>query len=366
MKEKRPLKLILESTRNLWDQPATRPAVRDNFGKVISCGTLALGAEVFASDTEKKVVPHTCKSKSCPSCGHRATQLWQREQWAALPDVPYAGICLTMPDVLWPMFQRNRHLLHDLPALGAAVIQQWVKATYGVRVLIMVVPHTFGRKLNFNAHLHTLVSTAGLQESEGRWVSPISLNKAALMCQWRYAVITFLRETVKANLLRSDFSDRHLKAILTEQCERWWNIDIDHFKSKAQFLRYAGRYIRHSPIAQHRFAAVTDREVSFWRKDLRLKQQVLTQYSIEAFVALLADQVPDRYQHAMRYFGLLAPRLKSHTSAAMFALLGQKKRPCPERLSWRNALMKTFGRDPLTDSRGQTMWWTARLSPVAG
>jgi hypothetical protein len=28
-----------------------------------------------------------------------------------------------MPDVLWPIFRQNRHLLHDLPALAAAVIQ---------------------------------------------------------------------------------------------------------------------------------------------------------------------------------------------------------------------------------------------------
>lgn len=53
-----------------------------------------------------------------------------------------------MPDVLWPIFQKNRHLLHGLPKLRAAVIQQWVKLKYGVRVSIMVVPHTFGVRLN--------------------------------------------------------------------------------------------------------------------------------------------------------------------------------------------------------------------------
>ncbi|MGO9303967.1 MAG: transposase zinc-binding domain-containing protein, partial [Candidatus Korobacteraceae bacterium] len=90
--------------------------------------------------TKEKLVYHTCKSRACPSCGHRATLLWQREQWAALPDIRYAGIALTMPDVLWSIFQKNRHLLHDLPALGAAVIQQWVKVKFGASVLIMVIP----------------------------------------------------------------------------------------------------------------------------------------------------------------------------------------------------------------------------------
>ena len=195
----------------------------------------ALGAEIYASDTERKVVPHTCKSKSCPSCGHRATELWQREQWRTLPDIPHAGICLTMPDVLWTIFRQNRHLLHDLAALGAAAIEQWLKAKYGVRVIIMVVPHTFGRHLTFNAHLHVLVSAGGLRESDGRWISRLHFDKRdkrALMHLWRYAVITHLREALKANVLKSDCPPRDLRAKLTTQYERWWNIDIARFQSK--------------------------------------------------------------------------------------------------------------------------------------
>ena len=63
----------------------------------------------------------------------------------------------------------------------SALIQQWSKMTYGVRVLILVVPHTFGRHLNFNAHLHVMVSAGGLKESEGKWVSPLHFAKRKLM-----------------------------------------------------------------------------------------------------------------------------------------------------------------------------------------
>jgi len=100
-----------------------------------------------------------------------------------------------MPDVLWPIFRQNRHLLHDLPKLGAAVIQQWAKIKYGVCVLIMVIPYTFGERLNFNSRLHILVSAGGLQESEGRWVNSLVFDedKDKLMGIWRFAVTTYLR-----------------------------------------------------------------------------------------------------------------------------------------------------------------------------
>ena len=76
---KEPLKEILASLRAIGDVPDTRRAVRSNFDKVLKCRTGALGSEVYASSTEHRVVHHTCKSRACTSCGHRATSLCQRE-----------------------------------------------------------------------------------------------------------------------------------------------------------------------------------------------------------------------------------------------------------------------------------------------
>jgi hypothetical protein len=365
MNNKQSLKQILEATRPHWDRPDMRPAVRENFDKMINCRTPALGAEVFASEKEEKLVYHSCKSRSCPSCGQKATLLWQREQWVALPDIPYCGIGFTMPDVLWPIFRQNRQLLHDLPALAAAVIQQWVKIRYGARVLIVVVPHTFGRHLNFNAHLHIMVSAGGLHESEGSWVTPLRFDKHALMQLWRYAVITYLQAALKKGLLAMKASAAELRVVLETQYERWWNVYVDHVRSKWHFLQYVARYVRRPPIAQHRFTKVTDREVVFLTKDLKEKRVMTTHYLIEKFVDALAAHVPDRYRHAMRYFGLLAPRTKHLTSAALFALLGQIRRPRPQRLGWANSLRKYFRVDPLVDSHGQSMHWVRRIEPVA-
>lgn len=58
----RPLDSDLEMHRAVWDRDDTRPAVREASAKAVDCGTEALGAEVFASDSEERVVYHTCKS----------------------------------------------------------------------------------------------------------------------------------------------------------------------------------------------------------------------------------------------------------------------------------------------------------------
>ena len=120
-----PFQTILAQTQKVWGQCEFRTAARRNFKKMLQCGIPTRGGDRYASDFEERVVYHTCKLRMCPKCGRRMALPWQIEQMAALPDMPYAGIAFTMPDVLWPIFQQNRHLLHDLEVLGAQVIQNW-------------------------------------------------------------------------------------------------------------------------------------------------------------------------------------------------------------------------------------------------
>jgi hypothetical protein len=367
MRYNQPLAQILISTRSVWDKPESRPTVRHSFDQMIKCGTPALGAEVFSSQTEEKFVFHTCKVRPCPRCGHRATIQWQREQWCALPNIPYVSIVLTMPDVLWPIFRQNRHLLHDLPRLGADVIQQWARIKGGVRAAIMVIPHTFGGRLNFNPHLHILVSAGGLQESNSQWVNTLAFDSAKdkrkLMHMWRFAVISYLRTALEAGVLTSDLTPENLRTRLKKQYERWWSIDIDNFTSKEHFLRYAGRYVRRPPIAQHRIVKIMKEEIRFWVKDKKKKRRVEISLTPGEFVSRLAEHVLDRYRHSVRYFGLLAPVWRSRTLAAVFMLLGQQMRSRPQRLRWAFLLRRDFGVDPLIDRRGDRMNWVGRLMP---
>src|SRR5436305_13739636 len=102
-----PIKQLLLDTREHWDHLLTPAHIRENFLKVIQCGTIALGAEVYASGTERMLVYHTCKSRFCTSCGHRATLEWQQDLEATLPDIPYIGITLTMPREIWPILKQK-------------------------------------------------------------------------------------------------------------------------------------------------------------------------------------------------------------------------------------------------------------------
>lgn len=237
----------------------------------------------------------------------------------------------------------------------------WVQAHYGVVPLILVIPHTFGRRLNFHPHLHILVSAGGLNTRENRWVHFRQFDKYALMYWWRFAVSKYMTEVLGAGAENRGTLDETLK----RQAKRPWNIHIKRFSSKAHFLRYAGRYLRRPPIAEHRIINVTDDHVEYWANDLKLKTWVKIKVSVAEFLVLLAQHVPDRYANGIRYFGLSSPAGKHQLSTSVFALLQQPQRPRPKRLSWEKLTERDFGFNPLIDSRGQRMRWIGRKSVAA-
>ena len=55
-----------------------RPVVLETVGKLLACRTPALGCHVYACPEghETRIVPHSCKSRFCPTCGKHATDRW--------------------------------------------------------------------------------------------------------------------------------------------------------------------------------------------------------------------------------------------------------------------------------------------------
>ncbi|MGD0571141.1 MAG: transposase [Candidatus Sulfotelmatobacter sp.] len=360
-----PLKTILSQGRLYWDRDEMPPALRRVFDKAMLCRTAELGAEVYSSEDQELILYHTCKSRACPSCGYRANIQWLRERWAALPDALYKGITFTMPAQLWPFFRDNPSLALALPALAAEVIRAQVGVRHGLRVGVIAILHTFNGKLEFNSHVHTMVTGGGLHESSGIWVPRVYYDHARLMKAWRTAVIALLRAALRAGQLRTELAADQMGDLVTHVERCWWSVKIQSFGDKWHFLQYAGRYVRRPPIAQRRITWIGERTVRFWYKDKRLRRRAEVQCSLEEFIERWTQHIPGHYQHAVRSFGLFAPRALSQTSAAIFTILGQERKPRPKPRRWADSIKRDFGYDPLLDHTGKSTKWTRRLAPKA-
>jgi hypothetical protein len=208
-----------------------------------------------------------------------------------------------------------------------------------------------------------MVSAGGLDAEQVRWIESIHFDHDEIMALWRLAVTTYLEQAHRSGLLNCERLPGQFQKAIEHQAVRKWNIHITRVMSKHHFLGYAGRYIRRLPISQRRILTASETEVVYQVKDTRAKAICEARSTPAKFVALMAEHVPDRYRHSMRYFGLLSPRAKRENSEAVFQTLGQCKRARPQRISWRNSLIRNFQTDPLRDSKGESMQWARRLRP---
>jgi hypothetical protein len=238
-----------------------------------------------------------------------------------------------------------------------------MSAKYGVRVGVIAILHTFNGRLEFNSHVHTMVTGGGLSGFSDTWVSRVYYDRDPLMKAWRKAVIELLRAALRAGQLHTKMTVDQLEELLTQQEKRWWSIKIQSFKDKGHFLQYAGRYVKRPPIAQRRITFIGDRTVKFWFNDKQLHRRVEVECSHEEFIDRWAQHIPEVYHHAVRSFGLFAPRSLSQTAAAIFAILRQERRPRPRHRPWADSIKRDFGHDPLLDHTGQRMKWVRRLPP---
>ncbi|HET7870913.1 MAG TPA: transposase [Terriglobales bacterium] len=269
-----------------------------------------------------------------------------------------------MPKEFWAIFQQNRGLANDLPALAAGIMESAMRAKHGIRIGVIAILHTCNGPLEFNSHVHTMVTAGGLHEPSGTRTASAFYNRDQLTELWRASVIRLIRTAYGAGRLKTDMTFGQLEAMLTHWEHRWWSVRIQSFESREHFLRYAGRYVRRPPIAQRRILRIGRGGVTFWIKDKKLGRVVAVQHSLKEFIDLWIQQIPARYRHAMRYFGLFAPRAVSQTSAAVFAIVGQRHRQRPKCLHWADSIKRDFGWDPLLDRNGQKMHWVRRIAPI--
>ena len=119
-----------------------RPVVFENVRKVLACRTPVLGCHVYQcpSCSHIEVIPHSCKSRLCPTCGKHATDTWADSVLSRLLDVPYHHIVLSLPWQLRILVLINRKVGLNLVAQSAIEsVQQWARDVKGMRMGILAV-----------------------------------------------------------------------------------------------------------------------------------------------------------------------------------------------------------------------------------
>lgn len=152
-----------------------RDVVFTNVSRMLKCKTWDLGSTIFKCPDcgNEKIVPHTCKSRTCSSCGNKYNKQRETSIFSKLFKCKHRHIVFTIPDELRVYFRQDRKRFNYLFKAVSITVNYWTKEKYKKKDIIpayISILHTFGRSLIFNLHIHMILMDGGISNKYKEFV----------------------------------------------------------------------------------------------------------------------------------------------------------------------------------------------------
>ena len=172
--------------------------------KMLSCGDPKhIGFaeyQCFECGRGNRVVPMSCKSYLCLSCGKVHTDNWVCQvSKTLLEGMIYRHIVLTMPSLLWSLFSMYGYLLNFLPKCGADCLKEFFSEVAGREIEggFIIILQTYGRSGTYNVHLHIIASGGGIDKNSN-WYEIRYYSYKLLLKKWQKYLLNMIEENVEA------------------------------------------------------------------------------------------------------------------------------------------------------------------------
>ena len=376
---------ILRASKNwkrytAWKNGRVREAVYYHVERMLACRTPKLGVHFYSCTNCNMVmvVPHSCKSVFCSSCGKARTDQWCKELLSDILDVPYRHLVFTIPWELRLLIKDNRRIVMNVlfRAAADAILsltsgnplpqgRKCLKWFMGQKKRkpyvpgIIIVLHSFGSDLKWNPHLHVIITAGGLSLDGQRWVSAPKryLVPAPLLgTEWKLNVIRGIRQAHEAQSLvrrrlRKDRRRRiDIDLLLGHIRKKRWHILIGpSLRSPEKAVCYACRYTKRPVIAEGRIVKFDQGHVTFRFKDYhRRGAQGFKKLPVLIFIDRLVQHLPERNFRQVRYYGLFSNAKRRKHLVKSRQILAQRKKRRPSPTTWEQRRKAAGDRKPLS------------------
>ncbi|WP_185938033.1 IS91 family transposase, partial [Enterococcus avium] len=176
-----------------------RLVVKREVNKFRYCGDIQKGYRLFVCEGchQTKFVPLKCRGKFCPTCATGESQSWSAVVANDMFKVTHRHVIFTINEGLREIFMMENYrdsLLKGLMDEAAKIILAYFEKRK-VKAGIVATIHTFGSKLEFNPHVHMVVTMGGLTR-DGSWEEYDYLPFSMVRKYWKNAVLKLIRRTL--------------------------------------------------------------------------------------------------------------------------------------------------------------------------
>lgn len=336
-----------------------RSVVKREVKKFRDCGDLKKGYRLFVCEGchDVKKVAFRCKGKFCPTCATGESQRWAEVAANDLFTVTHRHVIFTIDEGLREIFLKEKYrrdLLKGLMDEAARILLDFFRM-HQIQAGIVATLHTFGSQLEYNPHVHLVVTMGGLTK-DGKWKDYDYFPFAMLRKYWQNAVLKLIRRTLsqwdKARV------QPLLQAAYTKNAEGFYvHAPKRSRTSLKKILEYISRYMKRGPIALNRILLYDGKIVMFHYHDKRTNTDKIKTMSAEEFIGALIRHIPENQFKTIRRYGIYSRRIKTIMKKVLSSyqkeihrmLVNVKKALKPK--SWCERIAEEFGVNPLECTR---------------
>jgi Putative transposase len=231
---------------------------------------------------------------------------------------------------------------------------------------IVSVLHTFWAALNFNPHIHCLVTAWWLNETltQRKSIEYKFFTFQKFKEVWKYFLVRLTKAFISKLTITQQY---HYTVTKVKKCitqlydnKKPKSLTVrvcDEYRDVTSTFTYTARYIKRPPISESRILKFKDNKVTFKFFDKVEKTTLRRTVSGLEFIKTLVIHIPDRHFKTIQYAWLFAPQSKKK-----YLKILHKVFPCPDPLyqklkttldnyksnvfSYKEKLKKHFWSDP--------------------
>lgn len=337
-----------------------RPTVIENVEKMIHCGDPSYGGTMYKCPVcgNTKFEPFRCHSRFCPTCGNMYNMRRCRSMMFKLVDTPHRHCVFTIDKEIRIFFFRDRSLLSCLFDAVRTVILTCFRESaakhFELTPGMIMVLQTYGRSLQWNPHIHTLITEGGVC-ANGAWRKKTYFN------------YTYLRKSFQTVLLK--LMEKHMKKTSSKDLEVFRKVKNQCYKnhvngfyvyakarknSSTAVLSYIGRYLGRPAIATSRIDEYKENFVTFHYNRHEDGKYVEEKLPVTEFINRLVQHIPEKHFKTIRYAGIYARHRKNDRFLRRRISL-QVRKIYDYLNKWPTTALITFKYNPLECSCGAYM-----------
>lgn len=324
-----------------------RDVVFSNVDRMLKCKTWDLGYAIFKCSEcgNEKIVPHTCKSRMCSSCGNKYNKQRETSIFSKLFKYKHRHVVFTIPDELRIYFRQDRKRLNYLFKSASITINYWFKEKYKKKDIIpayISILHTFGRSLIFNPHIHMILMDGGISNKCKEFIKVDFFSYPSFRKRFMKVLLDMLEEDIGKNEFRKIKNEMYLK-----HKEGFYVFaPPSKFKSYTDLIKYVCRYVARPVMAESRIIDYDGTFITFWYQRHNDDLIIIEKIHAYEFISRLIIHIPDYNFKQIRFYG--AYHNSTILKIDVAKLLTKEKSNFKRKLNnWRSLILLSFKSDPL-------------------